>query len=560
MTSTVPMHGNSTWVTKDIVFDQPIDAKLFSLDPPDGYQDLAKLEEESPKQQLNAGSIAKALVFAEIVAALQAELEKAKSLQYNSSWTQTLPDGKRLPAIVHQTKILGNQLKRTETIDVKPGDIEADFSGPFGRSIEIVDLQKKKKAALYPEIKGYMVMDWDGTFADAYIPSKDEAAKIEKKLEEQKAARDKVEAAAKKKGDADKSKSKGYTGNVFIAGKSSLEGAKPHAPSDIFELILHVPTDKAKQLPAKKIGDKDVVGFQVEQQETHKDITTNWRHTWWVDPKTKLPVQLEILNNNPHVKDEKIISDIAFDAPLDSSLFSIEMPADYIDIEKARAQSQPVKHDPNQPPTLRFTQVENLKTKDGKQAPELVKQVTIWANNLRREEVTLKAGGDDQLAVANGIRSHVRIQDTKQKKSIVLLPDKKEYLDTTKTAFTSDYDWLAMQSASDGKPPQLDIFGALQLQPKNLKRLPLQTIDGKLALGQVFEQEFERKAGTDTWQRTQWRDLFTSQPIRIEAKFRSTDPSLPDIDWVMRDFVEGVPVDRAQFSLDPPEGYTLQKK
>lgn len=541
-------------VFSEIEFDIPVDPTLFSLNPPADYKDLAKLEQESPKQRLGASGLAKALVFAEIVAALQAEIEKAKSLQYTQSTIHKTPEGKRLPTLIRRIMILGDQLKRTEEIGDKPGDDQKEYSRPFGRSIELIDLQKKQKVTLWPETKLYSAIEWLGTFAESYTLSDQENAKLAQRAKEQREAIKKSEAEGKKMKPGEAKRSL-YTGNTFVGGKLSLEGAKPLAQTDIFQLILNVPTDKAKQLPEKKIGDKQVVGFQVDQQVTHKDVKVDWHHTWWVDPKTKLPVQLEIRYDTPHAESETTISDIIFDAPLDAALFSTEMPAGYLDLEKARAKSPPVIPDRNQPPTLQFTQVENLKTKNGKQAPEIAKKVKLFANQFRRTEVTLKPGGDEQLAAEKGIRSHVRIDDLKQKKSIVLFPDKKEYLDPTKTTFISDYDALAIQASAGDKPPKRDIYGAWYLQVNNPKLLPVQTVDGKLAIGYVSEKAIERSAGVDTWTRTQWREIFITHDVRIESKFRSTDPSLPDIDWVMSDFVQGEPIDRALFSVEPPEGY-----
>jgi hypothetical protein len=40
--STNPTAADSDWVTKDIIFDAPLDEALFSTDPPEGYTDAAK--------------------------------------------------------------------------------------------------------------------------------------------------------------------------------------------------------------------------------------------------------------------------------------------------------------------------------------------------------------------------------------------------------------------------------------------------------------------------------------------------------------------------------------
>src|SRR5262249_7238567 len=143
-------------------------------------------------------------------------------------------------------------------------------------------------------------------------------------------------------------------------------------------------------------GGKQVVGFSVEHTEKNPagNGSTKWRHTWWVDPATKLPVQMEIVWRSEDPNDagsEKVISGIVFDVPLDSALFSIDLPAGYTDLgpesKKSMERWQAATKEPNQMRQLQFTIDESLKFKDGRLAPPLTKRVTLLDGYLTRQDI-----------------------------------------------------------------------------------------------------------------------------------------------------------------------------
>jgi outer membrane lipoprotein-sorting protein len=292
MTSTVPMHGNSNWVINDIVFDAPLDAKLFSLEPPEGYKDLAKLEEESPKQQLNAGGLVKALVFAEVVAALQAEVEKAKTVVYVES-KKVEKDNKVVQDTVRHVKILGSHLKREEVNLVSEANPDDQPNW-----VNITNLEKKKEIKLFPPAKTY----------------REKTLKFVRKRSER---------------------------EDFQWVPDGKPNPKPQF--DLYELMREVPAQNAKGLPGKIIDGKTVACFSLEEKEEHKARTRVWKHVYWVDPKTKLPVRIEASCRTevapPHVSTgniEVVISDLAFDVPLDPALFSTEPPEGYRDLASSK--------------------------------------------------------------------------------------------------------------------------------------------------------------------------------------------------------------------------------
>jgi hypothetical protein len=483
-------------------------------------------------------------------AQVQEQVGRTKSVQYVETPFGMLSNDGQHPTVIANVKILGNRIMRNELhAEFKDGKHDNSFLGPWGRSIEITDLDKKKKASLYPEVRGYLSMDWGGTFAGIYTPSP----------KEQKAFEEKVATARKEQGG--KGAATKATG-TFVAGGINWKSAKPYRQLDIYELISHVPTDQAKKLGEKTVNGKRAIGFLIEEEEKHGESVMKWRHTWWVDPTTKLPLQLEISWGDDASKESgsKVVSDIVFDTPLDPAMFSINVPSGYTDLRpearKAAELGQAIASNPNRMNSVQFTEVENMKSSDGQAAPELVKRVTILDNYLKREEVALQPADKTAGASPAGIVPHIRIQDAKQKKTIVLLPEKKEFLDPAKTAFISDYIELTekqMQQAKDAG--KINVYAELTFPEKESSRLPLKEVDGQLAFGKHVEKKVQRGKYEDSRSWTFWIDPFSTHIIRGEGTLRSTDPSIGEVNYVLRDFKYYAPVETL-FSIDPPEGWS----
>lgn len=481
-------------------------------------------------------------------AQVQEQVRQTKSVQYVET-PLGFPSTDGHPTVIAHVKILGNRIMRNELhAELKDGKHDNSFLGPWGRSIEIIDLDKKKKATLYPEVRGYMSMDWGGTFAGVYTTSP----------KEQKAIEEKVAAARKEqgaKGDATKT-------GTYVAGAIDWKSAKPYRQLDIYELISHVPTDQAKKLGEKTVNGKRAIGFLIEEEEKYGESVMKWRHTWWVDPTTKLPLQLEISWGDDASKESgsKVVSDIVFDAPLDPAMFSIDVPSGYTDLgpeaRKAAELGQAIASNPNRMNTVQFTEVENMKSKDGQAVPELVKRVMILDNYLKREEVALQPADKTTGASSAGIVPHISVQDAKQKKTIVLLAEKKEFLDPAKTAFIPDYLELTerqMQQAKDAD--KINVYAELTFPEKESSRLPLKEVDGQLAFGKHVEKKVQRGKYEDSRSWTFWVDPFSRHVIRGEGTLRSTDPSIGEVEYVLRDFKFYAPVDKTLFRIDPPEGW-----
>src|SRR5262249_22683813 len=122
----------------------------------------------------------------------------------------------KLPGTFRRVMILGDHLKRAE-MEAPPGEDDSSL-GPWGPQVQIYDLEKKKFAVQFPEIKGYMVSQWRGTLAEAYMDpeAKKHAAEDAKAWDVTPESRQPSADKGAEKG-TEKSKDGSYTGKTAVA-------------------------------------------------------------------------------------------------------------------------------------------------------------------------------------------------------------------------------------------------------------------------------------------------------------------------------------------------------
>jgi outer membrane lipoprotein-sorting protein len=101
---------------------------------------------------------------------------------------------------------------------------------------------------------------------------------------------------------------------------------------DFYKQMREFSAKDAERLPQRDIDSKSVVGFRTIEVIKRPTGTDTWTRTYWVDPVTNLPVQIEVTaeSTDPHRGQSKWVqSDIVFDAPLDELLFSTDPPEGY---------------------------------------------------------------------------------------------------------------------------------------------------------------------------------------------------------------------------------------
>jgi hypothetical protein len=99
-----------------------------------------------------------------------------------------------------------------------------------------------------------------------------------------------------------------------------LKGMGPRKDPDIVDMVKRFELASTERLGTKEKGGKTLQGFRHAPNE-HNDFTV------WVDPVTKLPVEIEL--KHPTAKQTIFMDEFEFDFDLDESAFSTEIPAGY---------------------------------------------------------------------------------------------------------------------------------------------------------------------------------------------------------------------------------------
>ena len=214
--------------------------------------------------------------FAEV----QEQVGKTKSVQYIETRTNSLPNGQKLDGMIRRVKILGPYRMREELTET-PGEVLSNR--PYTDSyVQIHDAKKGILVTLYPDRKSHEV--------------------VERIL------------------------------GITADGKVVESKPEPNPQIDFYAQIREVPSDKAVKLNDKFIGDKVVKGFQVETKRETAAGTDTLTKTYWVDPSTKLPVQIEssLRSTSPNrAESDWLRTDFIFDEPMDEALFSTDKPDGY---------------------------------------------------------------------------------------------------------------------------------------------------------------------------------------------------------------------------------------
>jgi hypothetical protein len=99
-----------------------------------------------------------------------------------------------------------------------------------------------------------------------------------------------------------------------------LIGFGPKQDPDIIDMVKRFDQASTERLGTKEQGSKTLYGFHYAPNE-YNDFTV------WVDPETKLPVEIEL--KHPTVKQTLFMDQFEFDFDLDASAFSTEVPEGY---------------------------------------------------------------------------------------------------------------------------------------------------------------------------------------------------------------------------------------
>jgi hypothetical protein len=113
---------------------------------------------------------------------------------------------------------------------------------------------------------------------------------------------------------------------------TKLLGFGPKNDPDIIDMVKRFEQESTERLGTKKVDGKTLQGFRYKPNE-YNDFTV------WVDPDTKLPVEIEL--KHPTVGQTLYMDQFEFDFDLDESAFSTDVPDGY-EIENLTLDYRPV--------------------------------------------------------------------------------------------------------------------------------------------------------------------------------------------------------------------------
>lgn len=104
---------------------------------------------------------------------------------------------------------------------------------------------------------------------------------------------------------------------------TTLLGFGPRKDPDVIEMVKRFDQESTERLGRKRVHGKRLYGFHHRANE-HNDFTV------WIDPKTKLPVEIELKHiHDGQVRQTIFMDEFEFDFDLPMSAFSTEVPGGY---------------------------------------------------------------------------------------------------------------------------------------------------------------------------------------------------------------------------------------
>jgi outer membrane lipoprotein-sorting protein len=96
-------------------------------------------------------------------------------------------------------------------------------------------------------------------------------------------------------------------------------------PADVYQLLRDIRKNEVKKLPAEPVNGQATEVFlaKVKFGEMEQELKV------WVEPKSQLPVRLEVAEKDKNGAERTLTIDVKFDQPLDEKLFSTESPEGY---------------------------------------------------------------------------------------------------------------------------------------------------------------------------------------------------------------------------------------
>jgi hypothetical protein len=263
---------------------------------------------------------------------------------------------------------------------------------------------------------------------------------------------------------------------------TKLLGFGPKKDPAIIDMVKRFEQQSTERLGTKKVNGKTLQGFRHKPNE-YNDFTV------WVDPKTKLPVEIEIEHLN---RGQTLFLDqIEYDFELDESAFSTDVPDGY--------EVKTVVHD-YRPVEQKEISPEDIRAGLGHTAYTVEK--LSWMDKLIIMQITdplMKMGKAYVIAIQsdNGNKIIIVQGDTYEQERMVWIPDQQLVLETPSGTklYThprgSDYARLFLKGFANANP---EFFSAENLSEERFTRMivmPDRTIMGLAASKQISDEKLQ---------------------------------------------------------------------
>jgi outer membrane lipoprotein-sorting protein/outer membrane protein assembly factor BamE (lipoprotein component of BamABCDE complex) len=104
-----------------------------------------------------------------------------------------------------------------------------------------------------------------------------------------------------------------------------IKGYYNRMPTDVYQILRDIRKSEVKKLPGEQLNGQTTEVFlgKLSFGEIEREAKV------WVEPKSQLPIRLEIVDKDDAHAGRKMTMDLKFDQPLDEKLFSTEAPAGF---------------------------------------------------------------------------------------------------------------------------------------------------------------------------------------------------------------------------------------
>ena len=232
-----------------------------------------------------------------------------------------------------------------------------------------------------------------------------------------------------------------------------------------------------------------------------------------------------------------ILAMLAFtlSAPVHAESFSFEAVKKRID-EVRTVQFTTIRTEPRDKAVERFakgTKLDDEKFTNGLRNPEYTETMILGKHRKRYRHLT-----DPDSYYVDDLSLGVSIFIDEAAKTYNVLKGHK----------TIDMKGNVIKTTKPQPSPEVDLYRSIKEVPVDeLTAIGEAYIDGKKSLG------FRRveKQNLETWTRTYWIDAKTRLPVRLETRFRSSNPMISETDFVQTNFVFDEPLDESLFAVQP---------